>query len=178
MTIWRIHALTEGSKDAGEYMIKEGVIAIGQSFLKENPPKGIIECIPPQDLKDNQKVFEYAKKYYENYQGVYNIRRLTEIEKGDFVWMKSKSKYYLTFIKENLEYCLKIDKDPKGKATAAKQADAANQLSKVEWKEIVNDSEIPEAIKNSFKRGWTLQRVNVDKEAVFKKSKKLWIKSV
>mgnify|MGYP000895856951 CR=1 FL=1 len=162
-TVWRLQTRTDSSsgEKISKYCLDNDVAALGWSIkddhIKNYNPEAIIE------IHEKRKNIEDINQYYDVVRtyGLYGINRkkrliavdmLTEVEKGDYIWMRDNGIYYLGYVGNNLRYVYNPSID-------ALEHDAANQIEDVEWKPIGDESQVPGVIATAFIRGRTLQRV-------------------
>jgi len=165
-TVWRLQTRTDSSsgEKISKYCLDNDVAALGWSIkddhIKNYNPEAIIE------IQEKRKNIEDINQYYgvvRTY-GLYGINRkkrliavdmLTEVEKGDYIWMRDNGIYYLGRVNENSNFMYNCDKD-------ALDFDAANQITGVKWERIGDESQVPGAVATAFIRGRTIQRINKD----------------
>ena len=165
-TVWRLQTRTDSSsgEKISKYCLDNDVAALGWSIkddhIKNYNPEAIIE------IQEKRKNIEDINQYYDVVRtyGLYGINRkkrliavdmLTEVEKGDYIWMRDNGIYYLGHVTEKSEYIYNSDDD-------ALDFDAANQITEVKWERIGDESQVPGAVATAFIRGRTIQRINKD----------------
>ena len=165
-TVWRLQTRTDSSsgEKISKYCLDNDVAALGWSIkddhIKNYNPEAIIE------IQEKRKNIEDINQYYDVVRtyGLYGINRkkrliavdmLTEVEKGDYIWMRDNGIYYLGHVTEKSEYIYNSDED-------ALDFDAANQITEVKWERIGDESQVPGAVATAFIRGRTIQRINKD----------------
>ena len=162
-TVWRLQTRTDSSsgEKISKYCLDNDVAALGWSIkddhIKNYNPEAIIE--KRKNIEDINQYYDVVRTY-----GLYGINRkkrliavdmLTEVEKGDYIWMRDNGIYYLGHVTEKSEYIYNSDED-------ALDFDAANQITEVKWERIGDESQVPGAVATAFIRGRTIQRINKD----------------
>mgnify|MGYP000007284077 CR=1 FL=1 len=180
-TVWRLQTRTDSKdgKKISKYCLKHNVAALGWSIkddhIKKYNPEAIIEIQEKRkQIKNIDEYYDVVRKY--GLYGINNKKRLiavdmlTEVKKGDYIWMRDGGIYYLGYVGDDLRcvYNPSIDApeheadnlryiyDPSNDAL---EHDAANQIVGIEWKLIGDESQVPGVIATAFIRGRTLQRV-------------------
>lgn len=161
--VWRLQTRTDSNngKKVSKYCLDHKVAALGWSIkddhIKKYNPKAIIE------IQEKRKQIKNIEEYYDvirtyGLYGINNKKRLiavdmlTEVKKGDYIWMRDNGIYYLGYVGDNLRYRYNF-------RNKALEHDAANQIKGVLWKPIGDESQVPGVIATAFIRGRTLQRV-------------------
>ena len=161
--VWRLQTRTDSNngKKISKYCLDHKVAALGWSIkddhIKKYNPKAIIE------IQEKRKQIKNIEEYYDvirtyGLYGINNKKRLiavdmlTEVKKGDYIWMRDNGIYYLGYVGDNLRYRYNF-------RNKALEHDAANQIKGVLWKPIGDESQVPGVIATAFIRGRTLQRV-------------------
>lgn len=143
MSVWRLQTKTSGG-DVGGYCIGNHVIAMGWS-LNAHQYREELEKLTLYDY------FELADRYYNSYG---SVRRLIEdLRPNDLIWMRHEGIYYLARICENSKWQFKNDPE-------LHEKDVCNQVDRIEWIRIGDESEVPGGLTTAFIRGSTLQRIN------------------
>jgi len=161
--VWRLQTRTDSTnrEKISKYCLDNDVAALGWSIkddhIKKYNPEAIIE------IQEKRKNIEDINQYYDvvrtyGLYGINNKKRLiavdmlTEVKKGDYIWMRDNGIYYLGHVTEKPKYMYNSDED-------VLDLDAANQIKGVLWKQIGDESQVPGVIATAFIRGRTLQRV-------------------
>lgn len=181
-TVWRLQTRTDSKdgKKISKYCLKHKVAALGWSIkddhIKKYNPEAIIEIQEKRrKIKNLDEYYDVVRKY-----GLYGINHkkhlvavdmLTEVEKGDYIWMRDDGIYYLGYVGDNLrcnnnssigvpEYEAANLRYKYDSSIDALEHDAANQIVGIEWKPIGDESQVPGAVATAFIRGRTIQRIN------------------
>lgn len=143
MAVWRLQSKTSAGH-IGQYCRDHRVLAMGWSLQKLEPSQR--EAITTYD-----QYIHYAKEHHPSSPGV---KQLLQLRPGDFVWMRHQGRYYMGHVTESSHWFFNSSEE-------AKQLDAANQLTDIEWVEYeqADESTVPGAISTAFIRGHTLQRI-------------------
>ena len=161
--VWRLQTRTDSTnrEKISKYCLDNDVAALGWSIkddhIKKYNPEAIIA------IQEKRKNIEDINQYYDvvrtyGLYGINNKKRLiavdmlTEVKKGDYIWMRDNGIYYLGHVTEKPKYMYNSDED-------VLDLDAANQIKGVLWKQIGDESQVPGVIATAFIRGRTLQRV-------------------
>lgn len=180
-TVWRLQTRTDSKdgKKISKYCLKHNVAALGWSIkddhIKKYNPEAIIEIQEKRkQIKNIDEYYDVVRKY--GLYGINNKKRLiavdmlTEVKKGDYIWMRDGGIYYLGYVGDDLRcvYNPSIDA-PEHEAdnlryiynpsNDALEHDAANQIVGIEWKLIGDESQVPGAVATAFIRGRTIQRI-------------------
>lgn len=153
MAVWRLQTKTAGGKIA-QYCLDKGIAAMGWSLAEV-----------PENEREKITTFEdyvtYAEKAYKSFN---SVKRLREVQAGDFIWIRHGGKYYMGHVTDNSQWYFDCSKD-------AARMDAANQLTNIQWVCLAqaDESTIPGSITTAFIQGSTLQRINKPGVDVFSK---------
>ena len=165
-SVWRLQTRTDSSsgEKISKYCLDNDVAALGWSIkddhIKHYNPEAIIE------IQEKRNQIENIDQYYEVIRtyGLYGMNQkkrlvavdmLSEVEKGDYIWMRDNGIYYLGRVNEDSNFTYNCDKD-------ALDFDAANQITGIKWERIGDESQVPGAVATAFIRGRTIQRINKD----------------
>lgn len=162
-TVWRLQTKTDSNdgKKISKYCLDHKVAALGWSIKDDH-----INIYNPEAInviQEKRKKIKNINQYYDivrtyGLYGINNKKRLiavdmlTEVKKGDYIWMRDNGIYYLGYVGDNLRYRYNF-------RNKALEYDAANQIKGVLWKPIGDESQVPGVIATAFIRGRTLQRV-------------------
>lgn len=162
-TVWRLQTRTDSNngKKISKYCLDHKVAALGWSIKDDH-----INIYNPEAInviQEKRKKIKNINQYYDivrtyGLYGINNKKRLiavdmlTEVKKGDYIWMRDNGIYYLGYVGDNLRYRYNF-------RNKALEHDAANQIKGVLWKPIGDESQVPGVIATAFIRGRTLQRV-------------------
>ena len=183
-TVWRLQTRTDSKdgKKISKYCLDHKVAALGWSIKDDHINKYNPEAIT--EIQEKRKKIEDINQYYDVVRtyGLYGINHkkrlvavdmLTEVEKGDYIWIRDDGIYYLGYVGDNLrcknnssigvpEYEAANLRYKYDSSIDALEHDAANQIVGIEWKPIGDESQVPGAVATAFIRGRTIQRINKD----------------
>ena len=165
-SVWRLQTRTDSSsgEKISKYCLDNDVAALGWSIkddhIKHYNPEAIIE------IQEKRNQIENIDQYYDVIRtyGLYGMNQkkrlvavdmLSEVEKGDYIWMRDNGIYYLGRVNEDSNFTYNCDKD-------SLDFDAANQITGIKWERIGDESQVPGAVATAFIRGRTIQRINKD----------------
>lgn len=150
MNVWRIKCNTSKTNIA-QYCIDNQIAAMGWSLLEYEGN--------PQDLLFNtfEEYCKFADDYYnDNPSYIYNLERLVnQLQVNDLIWLRCEGIYYCARITENTKWFF-------DNSDIARQYDACNTITNVNWIRIGDESEVPGALTTAFIGGKVLQRINIE----------------
>ena len=143
-SVWRLQTRTDSSsgEKISKYCLDNDVAALGWSIkddhIKHYNPEAIIE------IQEKRNQIENIDQYYDVIRtyGLYGMNQkkrlvavdmLSEVEKGDYIWMRDNGIYYLGRVNEDSNFTYNCDKD-------ALDFDAANQITGIKWERIGDES--------------------------------------
>ena len=161
MTVWRIQSNTS-KLNIAEYCINNHIAAMGWSLLEYEGETSDLQ------FDTFEEYCELAENYYGNDSSYYSnlYRFVKELKKNDIIWIRNNGIYY----------CARITKKTKwhfDNSNTARNYDACNTITNVDWIKIGDEGEVPGALTTAFIRGKTLQKIN--KEGVIKYSQIIYL---
>lgn len=156
MTVWRIQSNTS-KLNIAEYCINNHIAAMGWSLLEYEGETSDLQ------FDTFEEYCELAENYYGNDSSYYSnlYRFVKELKKNDIIWIRNNGIYYCARITEKTKWHF-------DNSNTARNYDACNTITNVDWIKIGDEGEVPSALTTAFIRGKTLQKIN--KEGVIKYS--------
>lgn len=148
MSIWRIQSNTSKGNIA-KYCINKNIAAMGWSLLEYqgNPSELSFDTF--------EEYCELADNYYgDNSSYTNNLERLVnQLQVNDLIWIRSEGVYYCARITEDTKWVF-------DNSVTAREHDASNTITNVNWIKIGDESDVPGALTTAFIRGQVLQKIN------------------